>query len=219
MMNAKVLILVTAVFFAVSVLVSDREARAEDRAERAEERAEKAMERAEERAEKRAERAERAKEKAEERAEKKSRKKAEKRAKERAESTEGRAGGSDESEGRGSEDVTIKVQGGRQTEFSGTCAVGGEESAIGGQTPQSFDYGLDGQKLKCEIQNQSTGPLRVVLVGGENDRSVYQINGRGSTIKLTYTKNGISSSISSGSGRQASSSSQVSVSSTRSPGS
>ncbi len=136
-MNAKVLILVTAVFFAVSVLVSDREARAEDRAERAEERAEKAMERAEERAEKRAERAERAKEKAEERAEKKSRKKAEKRAKERAESTEGRAGGSDESEGRGSEDVTIKVQGGRQTEFSGTCAVGGEESAIGGQTPRA----------------------------------------------------------------------------------
>jgi len=207
MMNAKVLILVTGILFSASVLVSDQKALAEDRAERAEERAEEAAERAEERAEERAK-------KAEEKAEKRAEKKAEKRAKERAESTEGQSGGS-EGEERGSEDVTIKVKGGPQAKFSGMCTVDEEENDIGGQTPQSFEYSLDGQKLECEIRNQSTGPLKITLTSG-GDRSVYEVDGRGSTIKLTYTKNGISSSISSGSGGQASSSSsQVSVSSTR----
>lgn len=184
-------------------MVSDQAALAEDRAERAEERTEEAAERAEERAEERTKKAE---------------KKAQKRAKERAGSTEGRTGGS-EGEERGSEDVTIKVEGGSQAKFSGTCAVGEEEDDIGGQTPQSFEYSLDGQKLDCEIRNQSAGPLKITLTSG-GDRSVYEVDGRGSTITLTYTKNGISSSISPGSGGQASnSSSQVSVSSTRTVGS
>lgn len=201
MTNAGVLVLIAGILFSASTLVSDREARAENQVERAEERAEEAAERAEERTEDRVERAK-------ERAEKQAEKKAEKRAKEREESAEGRAGGS-ESEGRGPEDVTVKVESERQAEFLGTCAVsGGEEDAIGGNTPQSFDYNLNGQRLECEIQNQSGGSLRVVLTSGDGDRSVYEIDGRGGTIKLAYTKNGISSSISSGgSGGRAGSSS------------
>ena len=198
MINAKVLVLITGTLFLATALLSGREARAEERAEKAAERAEK-----------RAEKAERARERAEERAEKRAKKKA----KERAQSTKERAGGG------GPEKVTLKIKGGQQAEFSGTCAVGEEEHTIEGRAPQSFDYSLEGRNLECGIQNQGSGPLEVALISGD-DRSVYKLDGRGGTIKLVYTKNGISSSISSGSGGQtSSSSSQVSVVSTRTVGS
>ncbi len=74
-----------------------------------------------------------------------------------------------------------------------------EEDDTGGQTSQSIEYSLEAQKLECEIRNQSAGPLKITLTNG-GDRSVYEVDGRGSTIKLIYTKNGISSSISSDSG-------------------
>lgn len=192
-MGTKVYVLLTAILLASAFALAgiSQPAQAEERAEEA---AEEAEERAEERAEAAEEEAERAEELAEERA----------RSSEKQSSETG-------DEGSGPEDVTLKIAGGPETEFSGTCSVGDEENTISGQVPQSFDYSLNGQKLECEIKKQSAddSSLKVILTGEGNNRSVYQISGQGGTIKLTYANGGISSSISSGSGGQVSTSSQV----------
>ena len=71
-----------------------------------------------------------------------------------------------------------------RTKLSGTRIVGREEDNIGGQILQSFEYSLDGQELECEIRNQSAGPLKITLTRGGR-RSVYEIGGQGSIVKLT----------------------------------
>lgn len=210
-MSARVLVLLAAIFLASTLTLTGTGQRAqakepaEEAAEEAEERAEEAEELAEERAERAEEEAEeeaeRAKELAEERAE---------RSKKRDEATEDKS--------RGPGEVTLEITGGPETEFSGTCSVGDEENVISGQVPQSFNYSLNGQKLECEIRKQGAddGSLKVVLTGGDSDRSVYRINGQGPTIELTYANGGISSSsISSGSGGLTSTSSQTSSSSSQ----
>ena len=105
--------------------------------------------------------------------------------------------------------AVLRIEGDPQTEFSGSCTVGDQEGrAISGRVPQSFNYQLNGQRLKCEIRNESGGEMEVVLKAG-NDRSVQRTNAQGATIQLTYSESGISSSTisSSGSGGQVSSSS------------
>jgi len=157
---------------------------AERAAEKAEERTEEAEERAEEAEERAEEEAERAEEHAEEEAEG------------RTESTGERAaetGGADRVE----QAVKLKLKGGSETRFSGTCSVGDDENSIRGEVPETLNYKLNGRELQCEIQNRGAGSLRVVLLGGDKDRSVFRTNARGGTIQLTYSSNGISSSISS----------------------
>lgn len=120
---------------------------------------------------------------------------------------EDRTSGGDRTEGEGSSrEVTLEIGGDSGIEFSGTCAIGDEEYAISGQTPQSFGYDPNGQKLECEIrkQDESSGNLQVVLVA-KGTRSVQQINA--GVLKLTYDNGSISSSTSSGSASQVSSSS------------
>ncbi len=200
--NTTVLILLAAILASAFALAGgSQQAHAVDGVEEAEERAEEAAERAEERAEEAEERAEEAKEEAEDKAEK------------QAKSTERRSGET-EGKNRGSEDVTVKIQGNPETEFSGTCTVGDEENEIEGQVPQSFDYDLDGQKLECKIQQQNAGTLTVVLTG-DGARAVQKIHSRGGTLNLTYGGNGIISfsTSSSGSTRHVSSSSMSSSSS------
>ena len=105
-----------------------------------------------------------------------------------------RAQASAEDEGSG-EALTLKVEGRPEAEFSGTCAVGGVESEeIGGRTPQSFTYDLDGKPLECEIASE--GDVEVTLTHG-NTRSVQRIGG--GTLSLTYENGSISSSTSSSS--------------------
>ncbi len=125
-----------------------------------------------------------------------------------------------ESEGPGDEaragEVRLRIEGDPETTFSGTCAVGGEEQDVSGAVPGSFAYELGDGKLECEIGNQGPGGLEVVLESG-NDRSVHRTNAPGAVVKLTYSKDGVSSSTSSSSSggsvvQQSSSSSGGSVS-------
>jgi putative autotransporter adhesin-like protein len=103
----------------------------------------------------------------------------------------------------------LEIKGNPGGEFSGSCAIGDEESEkLGGKVPKSFTYDLEGRSLACEIG--SDGDLRVELTVGENAHSVQSISG--GTLNLAYEHGSISSvtSSSSSSGRQESSySSQV----------
>ncbi len=193
-MNRKGWILLSAVLVVLAFAVAAGTQRAQT-----EERAEKKAEKREKKAEGRAGKAEKQTgERAEERAEK-----------QRAKS-KGRAKG----ESRGPEEVTLRIEGGSGTEFSGTCTVGDEEHDLSGEVPQSFDYSLDGQKLECGIQKQDAGRMKVVLTG-DGINSIQQVNGSGgTTVNLAYdAAGGVSFSTSSGSANQTSSSSSVSSSS------
>lgn len=93
--------------------------------------------------------------------------------------------------------VTLEIRGDRGTKFSGTCSIGGDERRIGGRVPESYSYGPDGEKLECEIRKDGPGTLEVVLAAGNDVRSVHRQTGAGSsTINLTYSGNGASSSTS-----------------------
>ncbi len=106
-------------------------------------------------------------------------------------------------------EATLEMQGDSGTEFSGSCTVGDEETEVSGQTPDSFSFDLDGERLECEIS--ADGNLRIVFTAG-NAHSVQQISG--GTLNLTYDKGQVSfSSSSSGSGGQVSNSSSNSSSS------
>lgn len=94
-------------------------------------------------------------------------------------------------------EVTLEIRGDRGTKFSGKCSVGGDERRIGGRVPESYSYELDGEKLECEIRKDGPGTLEVVLAAGDDVRSVHRQTGAGSsTMNLTYSGNGVSSSTS-----------------------
>jgi len=93
-------------------------------------------------------------------------------------------------------EVTLSIEGDPDTEFSGTCNVGDEENELNGQVPESFDYDLEGQQLECEIRQESSGSLEILLTG-PGDRIEQQISTPGGTISLAYSENGVSSSTSS----------------------
>lgn len=113
------------------------------------------------------------------------------------ESTEAKSSGGKARAG----EATLEMRGEEGTEFTGSCAVGDETSALDGQAPQSFVYELDGERLDCEIN--TSGNLEVDFTVGENTRSVQQISG--GTLNLTY-ENGLISSSSTSSGSAVSSS-------------
>jgi hypothetical protein len=94
-------------------------------------------------------------------------------------------------------EVTLEIRGDRDTKFSGKCSVGGDERRIGGRVPERYSYELDGEKLECEIRKDGPGALEVVLAAGDDVRSVHRQTGAGSsTVNLTYSGNGASSSTS-----------------------
>ena len=135
------------------------------------------------------------------------REEAESRASEDASEEANSGEGSSEGSGR-QEEVTLEMEGEPETEFSGSCAVGGREGeSVAGRVPRTFEYQTDGRKLRCEIRNESGGELRVVLASG-NDRSAQSIDARGATMELTYSDNALSSTTSSSSGGGGSGSSQ-----------
>jgi hypothetical protein len=96
-------------------------------------------------------------------------------------------------------EVTLSIEGDPDTEFSGTCDIGDEENELSGQVPESFDYDLGGQQLECEIRQESSGSLEILLTG-PGDRIEQQISNPGGTISLAYSEDGVSSSSSSSSG-------------------
>jgi len=98
-------------------------------------------------------------------------------------------------------EATPEIQGHRGTRFSGTCTVGKKEREIGGQVPERFVLEPDGRRLECEIRKQSTGAMSIVLDAGNTDY-VQQTGSRRATVRIVYSKQGFSSSISSSSTRQ-----------------
>jgi hypothetical protein len=116
----------------------------------------------------------------------------------------------------GSGNVTLRIASDTGTPFSGACSVGGKEHDISGQVPQSFEYQLDSQELECEIgkQGDESGALKVVL-SSEVTRSVQRVEGKDVTLRLTYSRGSVSSSMTSSSSQlnSSSSSSQTVISS------
>ncbi len=104
--------------------------------------------------------------------------------------------GNVEASGESEEDqARLEIKGSPGTEFSGSCAIGDEESEeIGGEVPKSFTYDLKGRSLDCEIG--SDGDLRVEFTVG-NAHSVQSISG--GSLHLTYENGSISSVTSSSS--------------------
>lgn len=86
-------------------------------------------------------------------------------------------------------EVLLRVEGDPGVAFSGICTADAEESVIGGQVPKRYRFDLNGQNLSCRIQKRDSGngSLRVVLLSGNNTRSVQQTNSTDSVIRLSYT--------------------------------
>lgn len=86
-------------------------------------------------------------------------------------------------------DAVLRLEGDPETTFSGICTNGSEESVIGGRVPKLYRFELNGRELSCRIQkqNRESGTLRVVLLSGDNTRSVQQTSSTDSVIRLSYT--------------------------------
>ena len=201
-MNTKFLILIITLLLSAFALVGCglQNARAETDIGEIEKRIEERMEEIEKRIEKRMEEVEQRIEEIEKQSE------------ERAAEEKSEEAAQDESANTG--EAVLTIEGDPKTKFSGSCAVGDHEGeAIAGHPRESFEFELDGQRLTCEIRNETGGDMEVVLEDG-NDRSIQSTNAKGATIRLSYSEGAISSSTisSSGSGGQVrSSTSQTQV--------
>jgi hypothetical protein len=126
-----------------------------------------------------------------------------------------KAEGADASASSG--EVTLKIEGSPETEFSGTCIIGGkEEKKVSGRVPKRFIFEPDGQPLECEISKQSSnsGEMEVEFSAGDDTNSVQQTSTQGGSLTLRYDGHGSTALITSSasvSGDQANSTSQVSV--------
>jgi hypothetical protein len=130
---------------------------------------------------------------------------------------EGSAKGEDADDTASSREVTLKIEGSPGTEFSGTCIIGGkEEKKVNESVPKRFIFEPDGQRLQCEIREQSSnsGEMKVEFGAGGQTGSVQQTSTQGGSVTLRYDGHGRTALISSStsvSGNQANSTSQVSV--------
>ena len=90
--------------------------------------------------------------------------------------------------GTSAPDALLRLEGDPETTFSGFCTVGTEESVIGGRVPKRYRFDLDGRNLSCRIQKRNPGnsSLRVVLLSGDNTRSVQQTRSRDSVIRISH---------------------------------
>lgn len=84
--------------------------------------------------------------------------------------------------------VVLRLEGEADTQFSGICSVGGEQSVLSGRVPRQFDFDLGGEGISCRIQKQDDhgGSLRVILLTGDTTRSVQQTDAPGGTINISY---------------------------------
>ena len=85
-------------------------------------------------------------------------------------------------------EALLRLEGDPEVAFSGICTVGSRDSVISGRVPERYRFEPDGQNLSCRIQKRDSGggSLRVVLLAGEDTRSVQQTASRGSVIRLSY---------------------------------
>jgi hypothetical protein len=114
-------------------------------------------------------------------------------------------------------EVTLKIEGSPETEFSGTCIMGGkEEKKISGRVPKRFIYDTHGQRLECQIRKQSSNSaeMKVEFSAGGETNSVQQTSTQGGSLTFRYDGHGSSGLVTSSTsvwGDQANSTSQVSV--------
>jgi hypothetical protein len=114
-------------------------------------------------------------------------------------------------------EVTLKIEGSPETEFSGTCIMGGkEEKKISGRVPKRFIYDTHGQRLECQIRKQSSNSaeMKVEFSAGGETNSVQQTSTQGGSLTFRYDGHGSSGLVTSSTsvwGDQANSTSQVSI--------
>ena len=87
-----------------------------------------------------------------------------------------------------SPNIVLRLEGARETTFSGVCTVGGKESVLSGRVPKRYAFDPKGQKLSCRIQKQDSGrgSLKVILTANDTTRSVQQTNTRDGVIHISY---------------------------------
>lgn len=95
------------------------------------------------------------------------------------------------------QELTLKVGGDPETEFSGVCSLGKEERTIGGRVPERYVFEPGEAGLECEIRKEDGGALEVV-VAGEGVRSLQRSGGaEEGTVRFDFSGGGITSSTSS----------------------
>lgn len=93
--------------------------------------------------------------------------------------------------------VTLKLDGEPGAAFTGRCVVDGETRQVSGETPETLTYEPD-EKLECEITSRD-GPLRVSFSDSQGTNTTQTVGPGASTLELTYTGDGLTSSTSSNS--------------------
>jgi hypothetical protein len=84
--------------------------------------------------------------------------------------------------------VVLRIEGDKETTFSGICTVGGEENVLSGRVPKRFTFDPEGRELSCRIEKQDpgNGDLKVILTANGTTRSVQQTNSRGGVINASF---------------------------------
>lgn len=87
-----------------------------------------------------------------------------------------------------SPDVVLRIEGDKNTTFSGICTVGVEEDVISGRVPKRFTFAPEGRELSCRIQKRDSraGALKVIFTANGTTRSVQQTRSRSSEIRVSY---------------------------------
>lgn len=86
-------------------------------------------------------------------------------------------------------EVVVRLEGAPKTSFRGLCSVGGSDEVLGGQVPKRFTFDLQGGELTCRIQKKGSvgGELKIILLDGDQTRSVQSTRTSGGTINLSYS--------------------------------
>ena len=86
-------------------------------------------------------------------------------------------------------EVVVRLEGVPKTSFRGLCSVGGSDEVLGGQVPKRFTFDLQGGELTCRIQKKGSvgGELKIILLDGDQTRSVQSTRTSGGTINLSYS--------------------------------
>lgn len=86
-------------------------------------------------------------------------------------------------------EVVVRLEGAPKTSFRGLCSVEGSDEVLGGQVPKRFTFDLQGGELTCRIQKKGSvgGELKIILLDGDQTRSVQSTRTSGGTINLSYS--------------------------------
>jgi hypothetical protein len=98
-------------------------------------------------------------------------------------------------------EAILDLKGDAGVQFSGSCTVGDGIKELNGHVPESYTFQPTGQRLDCEIRNESSGNLAVTFSAGGNNSSVQQSSTQGGTIRIVYENGSVSSYTTLGSGQ------------------